>query len=97
MSALPIEARKDERHLSAEVFAYGFDPIARLHSLEDVLDEMGGGSPIAASEAVSRENEQDSLAVLSGELRSMSLRIPEAWAAAALVRGRGLVLILGHD
>src|SRR6266508_3085627 len=94
MSALPIEACKHERHFSAKVLADGLNPVARLHSLEDVLNEMGGSPAIAAGETVGREHEQDGLPVLGSARGSTLLRVPEAGATAAFVRGRGLVVVL---
>lgn len=51
MSAVAVEACKHKRHLSSEVFTDGLDPVARLHTLKDVLDEMGRGPTEAGVEA----------------------------------------------
>src|SRR3954468_1797116 len=97
MSPLPVQAGKHDRHFSPKVFAHGLDPVIGLHPLEHVLNEMGSGSAIAAGETIGRENEQNRLAVLSGERRGMSLRMAQARAAALLVPRRRFVTVLsGH-
>jgi len=77
MCALPVEARKHERHFSAEVFADGLNPVARLHSLKDVLNEMGGGPAIGvfvyeSAEAIASVDRTPGISAKTRHLRAES-------------------------